>query len=304
MKETLEQQPWYRRPGFVVFLFLAPALFFFTLYIIAPIPVSFYYSLFNWDGIGSRTFIGSRNWIELLRDPVFWRALQNNVILVTISILVQLPMGIALALLLTSGYRFTRLLKTVYFLPYLMSSVAIGMLWRYVYEPNFGLLNMFLEAIGRYDWIQDWLGDPNVVLYSVINAVNWQFIPFYMILFMAALVGIPDELYEAATIDGASKWKTFWAITLPLLWPTVVNAAVLSLVGSLKYFDLIHVLSGGGPNHASELLATYMYKRSFQHFRMGYGSTIAVALFTIGFILSMVFVRAARQREYKGRGGA
>ncbi len=300
MKANLNPQPWYGRTGFIVFLFLAPALFFFTLYIIAPIPVSFFYSLHNWDGISQRTFVGLRNWAELIKDPVFWRALRNNVILVVISIAVQLPLGIILAVLLTSGLRFTRLLKTVYFMPYLMSSVAIGMLWRYIYEPNFGLLNMFLEAIGKYHWIQDWLGDPKIVLYSVINAINWQFTPFYMILFMAALVGIPDELYEAARIDGASGWKAFWQITLPLLWPTVANGAILSLTGSLKYFDLIHVLSGGGPNHASELLATYMYKRSFQHFRMGYGSTIAVALFTIGFILSMIFIQVTRRREYQG----
>ncbi|NMB01899.1 MAG: sugar ABC transporter permease [Firmicutes bacterium] len=294
---------WYRRPGFIVFLFLAPALIFFTLYIIAPIPVSFSYSLHNWDGIGGRTFIGLRNWGELLKDPIFWRALRNNITLVVISIAVQLPMGIILAVILSNGKRFIRLLKTVYFLPYLMSSVAIGMLWRYIYEPNFGLLNMLLEKIGKYHWIQDWLGDPKVVLYSVINAVNWQFIPFYMILFMAALVGIPEELYEAAKIDGASGWSAFWRITLPLLWPTVANAAILSLTGSLKYFDLIHVLSGGGPNHASELLATYMYKRSFHHFRMGYGSTVAVALFTIGFMLSMIFIQFSRKRDYQGGAG-
>ena len=298
----LDHLPWYRRPGVTISLFLAPALFFFALYVLAPIPVSFYYSLFRWDGIGERVFIGFQNWRELTQDPIFWRALKNNVTLVVISILVQLPMGIALALLLTSRFRWRKLLKTIYVLPYLMSAVAIGMLWRYIYEPTFGLLNMFLEAIGRSNWILDWLGDPKVVLYSVINAINWQFIPFYMLLFMAALIGIPDELYEAAKIDGASAWKVFWTITLPLLWPTVTNAAILSLVGSLKYFDLIHVLSGGGPSHASELMATYMYKRSFQHFRMGYGSTVAVALFTIGFVLSMVFLRATRCREYEGGG--
>lgn len=298
----LDHLPWYRRPGVTISLFLAPALFFFALYVLAPIPVSFYYSLFRWDGIGERVFIGFQNWRELTQDPIFWRALKNNVTLVVISILVQLPMGIALALLLTSRFRWRKLLKTIYVLPYLMSAVAIGMLWRYIYEPTFGLLNMFLEAIGRSNWILDWLGDPKVVLYSVINAINWQFIPFYMLLFMAALIGIPDELYEAAKIDGASAWKVFWTITLPLLWPTVTNAAILSLVGSLKYFDLIHVLCGGGPSHASELMATYMYKRSFQHFRMGYGSTVAVALFTIGFVLSMVFLRATRCREYEGGG--
>ncbi len=300
--KVLDHLPWYRRPGVTIFLFLAPALFFFALYVLAPIPVSFYYSLFRWDGIGERAFIGFQNWKELAQDPIFWRALKNNVTLVVVSLLFQLPMGIALALLLTSRFRWTKLLKTIYVLPYLMSAVAIGMLWRYIYEPTFGLLNMFLEAIGRFSWIQDWLGDPKVVLYSVINAINWQFTPFYMLLFMAALAGIPDELYEAAKIDGASAWNMFWTITLPLLWPTVINAATLSLVGSLKYFDLIHVLSGGGPNHASELMATYMYKRSFQHFRMGYGSTIAVALFTIGFVLSMVFLRTTRRREYEGGG--
>lgn len=298
--KKIEQLPWYRRENFIIFLFLIPAAFFFVLYIVAPIPISFYYSLFRWDGIGEKIFIGLQNWRELVNDPVFFRALKNNFILVLVSIIVQLPFGIGLAVLLTNGRWWTKSLKTIYVLPYLMSSVAIGMLWRYVYEPTFGLLNMFLEKIGKYHWIQDWLGDPKIVLYSVINAINWQFIPFYMILFIAAMAAIPDELYEAAKIDGASPWKSFWTITLPLLLPTITNAATLSLVGSLKYFDLIHVLSGGGPSHASELLATYMYKRSFHHFRMGYGSTIAVALFTIGIIVASIFMRSAQRKEYEG----
>lgn len=299
---TNEVLPWYKRRGFVIFLFLAPALIFFTLYVLAPIPVSFYYSLFRWDGIGRKIFIGFDNWLELMGDPIFYKALKNNLILVLVSIVVQLPLGTALALFLTRNSRGANLLKTFYVLPYLISSVAIGMLWRYIYEPNFGLLTVLLEGLGKHSWVQDWLGDSKIVLYSVINVVNWQFTPFYMILFMAALVAIPEELYEAARIDGASSWTCFWTVTLPLLKPTISNAAILSLVGSLKYFDLIHVLSGGGPSHASELLATYMYKRSFQHFRMGYGSTIAVALFTVGFVVSSILLRLAQRREYKGVG--
>jgi len=277
-------------------VFLVPALFFFGLYMIAPIPMSVYYSLHNWSGIGQRVYIGLRNWAELLKDPIFWLSFRNNLKLVVVSIGTQLPIALLLAVFLSSKKtRFASLFKTIYFIPLLFSSVAIGVMWLYIYDTNFGLVNSFLRYIGKFAWIRDWLGDPKTALYAVMMAINWRFIPFYMILFLAAIVAIPEELFEAAMIDGARGLQIFRHVTLPMLRPTIINAAVLSLVGALKFFDIIFAMTGGGPNHASELMATYMYKRSFKDFRMGYGSTVAVAIFLIAMVLSLAFLRLTRR---------
>ncbi|HHV63155.1 MAG TPA: sugar ABC transporter permease [Firmicutes bacterium] len=269
-------------------LFLLPAVAFYVVYMLLPIPMSFYYSLFKWDGISpTKVYSGLSNWDEMLHDTIFWGALRNNIVLVVLSILIQLPIGLILGVLLTSRIRFVKLFKTVYFIPMLLSSVAIGLLWKYIYDPTFGLLNSFLRLIGLQHLTTGWLGDPATALFSVIGTICWQYIPFYMILFMAAIVGIPDELYEAAKIDGASDLGCFRHVTLPLLRGTISMASILSLVGSLKYFDLIYVMTEGGPNHSTELMATYMYKKAFHSFEMGYGSAVAVAMFAISLIAAV-----------------
>ena len=278
---------------FIVSFFLFPAVVFCLLYLFLPIPISAYYSLFKWDGVGEKIFRGLQNWGELMTDGVFWLSLGNNIKLIFFSIIVQIPIALLLAVILTRGFKGAKFLKTVYFIPLLMSAVAIAILWNYVFDPNFGVLNSFLQLfdIGPINW----LGNPDVALYAIISAVSWRYIPFYMILFIAAIVGIPQSLYEAAKIDGATEWEKFKYITLPLLKPTVINAVVLILVGSLKYFGIVFAMTGGGPNHASELMATYMYKSAFQSFRMGYGSTIAVALFAIALVTSLLFMNATKE---------
>jgi len=273
---------------FVVFIFLLPASFFCILYLVAPIPLSAYYSFLEWDGMGQGTFIGLNNWSKLLNDDVFWLSVSNNFKLVFISLVVQIPMGIILAVLLSSKLKGTQIFKSFFFIPMLLSSVAVAFLWRYLFDFNFGIINNLITLMGFQG--VDWLGNPNIAFYSVIAPISWRFIPLYMIIFMAGLAGIPNQLYEAARIDGASSFQTFWKITLPLLKPTVVSASVLIIVGSLKYFAMIYALTGGGPNHASELMATYMYSKAFTELQLGYGSTIALALFMIAFFVSVVFL--------------
>ncbi|GAK49702.1 binding-protein-dependent transport systems inner membrane component [Candidatus Moduliflexus flocculans] len=227
------------------------------------------------------------NWEKLFKDPVLRLALRNNIILVIASIILQLPVGLLLGVFISSSMKGTRLFKLVYFIPMMIASVAIGITWNYVYEPNFGMLNGILRAVGLGKYAVGWLGDPRFALAAVIISTCWQFIPFYMVLFAAALTGIPKELYEAACIDGATGVQAFFKITLPLLKNTIRMVCVLSLTGSLRFFDLLYVMTGGGPNHASELLATYMYNKAFTSFEMGYGSTIAVFMFLLSFILAI-----------------
>ena len=216
--------------------------------------------------------------------------------MVALSIAIQLPVAMALAVLLHRGGKKLKIFKVVYFFPMLMSTVAVGALFKAVYDLQFGVVTPLLRAIGLGSLARDWLGDARVALFSVIAVICWQFIPFYMILFLARLSSIPNELREAASMDGATGGQYFWRVELPLMRGIIITAMTLSLIGSLKYFDLIWVMTEGGPSRATELMATYMYKEAFSSFRMGYGSTIATAMFFIVMTAALVAI-AIRQRR-------
>jgi raffinose/stachyose/melibiose transport system permease protein len=278
------------------FLFVMPALAIYLFYFVYPIPSSVYYSLFKWNGISPRMhFLGFGNWLTLLNDGLFWKSLANNLILVVASIVIQLPIGMALGLLVSSSLKGNRTFKLLYFIPMMLSAVAIGITWKFIFEPNYGLLNAFLKVVGLGSLMRGWLGEPTLAPWAVIATICWEFIPFYMVIFAAALAGVSRELLEAAYIDGASGAVTFFKITLPLLRNTIRAAAILSLTGSLKYFGLIYVMTEGGPDHSTELLATYMYKQAFTNFNMGYGSTVAVAMFLISFVLTVLVLKLGKR---------
>ncbi|MFO7320253.1 MAG: sugar ABC transporter permease [Chloroflexota bacterium] len=273
-----------------------------VLFVVWPIINSFELSLYQWNGISpTRDYIGLNNWTRLISDRVFWKAFGNNLIVVVLSIAVQMPLALLLAIMLerTTNLVVARFLKTVYFFPMLMSSVAIGILFKYIYDPSFGPLSQALKALGLASLNRQWLGDPGIVLYSIIAVICWQYIPFYMILFLAALTGIPEDLRDAARIDGANEGQYYRYIAVPIISGTLRTAVVLSLIGSLKYFDLIWVMSEGGPNNASELMATYMYKKAFPSFEMGYGSTVASALFLIVMGVGLITMKLTRRFETK-----
>lgn len=286
-------------------LFLLPALFFIVVFILYPIVRSFQLSLTSWSGFAkvAPESVGLDNWRALIGDSVFWHSFGNNIRIVLLSILIQLPIGMALGFLLDVGGKRMRVLKVAYFLPYLMSSVAIGLLFRYAFEPYFGIIKYIMSLFGQ--GTIDLLGHPDRAMYAVIGVICWQFIPFYMVYFLAGFSSLSTDVYEAAIIDGATRGQYFARIALPLMKPTIKNAAVLSLVGSLKYFDLIYVMTGGGPTYsaggtvygASELMATYMYKHAFKTNQMGYGSTVAMAMFIIVTTISAVTLFAINRKE-------
>jgi raffinose/stachyose/melibiose transport system permease protein len=201
-----------------------------------------------------------------------------------------------LALILNTGYRGVRVLRTIDFMPMLLSTVATGTIWLLVYAPFTGLFNWVLTLISPTVSLS-WLGSEQVVMFAVMFVICWQYTPQYMILLRAGMTGIPEELYEAATIDGASRWQQFWSMTFPLLSGTLKTSAVLSIVGSLKYFDLIWIMTLGGPNGYSELMATFMYKKAFNEDRMGYASTVASCMVIISFIVIAIFRSMTRSRE-------
>ncbi|MDV4151036.1 sugar ABC transporter permease [Clostridium sp. AL.422] len=277
-------------------IFLVPAFIFLLVFIVYPIFYSIRLSTYEWNGIGqNKLFIGLENWKELLNDTIFRKALLNNITIMVLSILVQLPIGMLLATFLDFGGKKLNVFKVIWFIPMLMSSVAIGYLFRYALDANTGIITGISKFFGGNSI--DLLGNPKTALVTITVAICWQFIPFYMVYFLAAYTNIPSELYEAAIIDGATKNQYFWKVALPLLRPAIKSAIILSMVGSLKYFDLIYVMTGGGPGSASELMATYMYKNAFASQRMGYGSAIATGMFIIITIISLFTIKILNREE-------
>ena len=284
--------------AFAPVLFLAPAVVLLLAFMVWPLIESFRLSTLEWNGLGAgQRFVGLDNWATLVRDTQFWSALVNNLILGLLSVVIQLPIAMALALLLDKAGRGSRTLKILYFLPLLFSSVALGVIFKNIYDPNFGPVNATLNAVGLAPLAQDWLGDRRFALAAVVAVICWQNVPFYMILFLAGLASFPPDLREAATLDGARPATIFWKIQLPHLQGTIRTGAMLAVIGSLRYFDLIYVMTGGGPEGASELMATYMYRTVFASFQLGYGSTIAAAMFLVVTLIAAVGMRATKRFE-------
>lgn len=278
--------------------FLAPVAIVLLVFVFYPIVDTFAISGYRWNGISAdRQWVGFANWSSLLQDSKFWTAFLNNIIIMILSIVIQIPLGLAMATFIDCGGKKMTVFKVLWFIPMLMSSVAIGFLFTYALATNGGLISSISALFGGGN--VDLLGNPKNALMTVIMVICWQFAPFYMVYFMAAYTNIPFDVYEAATIDGATRGQYFLHVALPLLAPSMKSAAILSMVGSLKYFDLIYVMTGGGPGTSTELMATYMYKESFKNFNMGYGSTIAGGMFILITVISLLTMRAITGKEEK-----
>ena len=278
--------------------FLAPAVLLLLVFLLYPLAQTFRLSLLDWNGLGANSrFVGWGNWARLAQDASFWFALRNNLLLGLMSVLVQLPLALALAVMLDNASRGSRLLKVLYFLPLLFSSVALGVIFKNLFDPNFGAINIALQTVGLESLAVDWLGDRRFALGSVIAVVCWQNVPFYMILFLAGLASFPPDLQAAARLDGASDWTIFRCIKLPHLQGTIRTGAMLAMIGSLRYFDLVYVMTGGGPDGASEVMATYMYTTVFAKFQLGYGSTIAAGMFLVVMVIASLGMRLTRRFE-------
>ncbi|WP_431803112.1 carbohydrate ABC transporter permease [Halobacillus andaensis] len=267
---------------------VAPALAIYILFAIVPIIISFYYSVMEWDGFTQMQFIGLANFQEALSDPIFWTALKNNLFVVAASVFGQIPIALVVALVLNRKLKGGKIFRTIGFMPVVISTVIISLVWGMMYNSRRGLFNQLLENVGLGELGQNWLGDPQWAMISVCITIIWQFVGLYLIIFLAALQNIPQDLYEAADIDGASGWKKTKHITIPMLRPTIIVAVILCISGSLRTFDLIYVMTAGGPGHATEVLAMYMFDQTFSSTRYGYGS--ALSLFIFFFSLLLVYL--------------
>jgi raffinose/stachyose/melibiose transport system permease protein len=281
-------------------LLLTPAVALFVLFVLLPICIAAYYGLFNWSGYGPLSdFTGVHNYRLVLSDPVFRGSLLHNVIIAVLSLLVQLPISIALALLLNRRMRGGTFLRLAVFAPYVLSEATTAVLWLLILQPG-GFVDQVMRAAGLGGLIHPWLADPAIVLYTLFAVVTWKYIGFGIILLLAGLQGIPAELREAAAIDGASAWQTTRRITLPLLGPTIRIWAFLSIIGSLQLFDIVWIMTIGGPANASSTMVTYMIQNGFRSLEFGYGSAVAVILFVVSFVFALLYQRFALRRDTAG----
>ncbi|QGQ94518.1 sugar ABC transporter permease [Paenibacillus psychroresistens] len=286
------------RKLWVQVLFILPAFLIFSIFIVIPIISSVYYSLTDWNGLDPViNFVGMKNYHTLINDSEVWIALKNTVVFAVLVTIFQNVISLLLALLVDGSQWYYRYLRVVYLIPALLSALAIGYIWSYLYNPVFGIINTFLENIGLGQLAQDWLGDPKWSMYSIVFTNLWQWAGISMIIYMAGLQAISADLYEAANIDGAGKWQTFEKITFPLIAPAFTINIMISIIGSFKVFDIIYVMTKGGPGTATESLAILLYKKAFNFNEMGYGTSIAVVMFLIILIISIFQLSILRKRE-------
>jgi raffinose/stachyose/melibiose transport system permease protein len=282
----------------VQLLFLLPALVIFTAFVIYPLLGSLYYSLTDWDGLSPDLhFVGLANFQQLLSDPTVLTDVRNTLVFAAGVMVLQNGLALLLAVILDGFLRRLTFLRVLFLIPAMFSALAIGYTWSYIYSPVLGFLDTFLSKIGLSAWQQDWLGNPHLTLASLIFTNSWEFMGFSMVIFLAGLQAVPAELYEAASIDGTSGWQRFRHITFPLIAPAVTINVVLTLIGSMKTFDLIFVMTNGGPGDASESLALRIYKEAFTLNHFGYATAVGIvmSLFILG--LSVLNLRLLRKRE-------
>lgn len=279
-------------------LFLLPALVIFTAFVIYPILASLYYSLTDWDGLAPDLhFVGFANFQQLFSDPSVLTDLKNTLIFAASVMVLQNGLALLFAIILDGLLRRLTFLRVLFLIPAMLSALAVGYIWSYIYTPEFGFLNSFLGRIGLSSWQQDWLGNSHLVLTSLIFTNSWEFMGFGMVIFLAGLQAVPPELYEAANIDGTSGWQRFWHVTFPLIAPAVTVNIILTMIGSMKVFDLIFVMTNGGPGDASESLAIRLYKEAFTLNHFGYGTSVGIVMSVLILALSVLNLRFLRKRE-------
>ncbi|WP_382308536.1 carbohydrate ABC transporter permease [Herbiconiux sp. UC225_62] len=283
-------------------LLAGPALVIFLAFVIFPVVVAGYYGFFSWQGYGPAVdFVGLRNYITILQDPSFHEALLHNGIIAVLSLVLQGPVAILLALLLNRRLRGQSIIRVLIFVPYVISEVVVGTGWSLMLQTN-GALNGLLENIGLGGLAQDWLANPDLAIWTLMGIITWKYVGFAVILFLAGLQGIPEELTEAASIDGASFWQIQRSIVLPLLGPTLRIWAFLSIIGSLQLFDLVYIIWGQyvSSTAGTSTMVTYMVTNGRNAGSYGYGSAVAVVLFVISLVVALVYQRFVLRRDTEG----
>jgi ABC-type sugar transport system permease subunit len=278
--------------------FVLPALLLYLVFMVYPFFQSIYLSFTSWNGVAAvKEWIGLDNYRELIQDPMLWLTLRHNLIWVIIGTVAPIAIGMGLALLLWRRPKGFTLFRTMFFMPQVLSTVVIGIVWNWIYNPIFGILNTALDVVGLEDISRGWLGDPDVALYAVLIAAIWATIGFTFVIFLAGLQNVSRDLLEAATIDGANGWQRFWNVTVPQMSGVINIVVAFLLIGGFNVFDIIFVMTGGGPANATDVIATYTYKEAFTQNNIGYASTLSLVMTVISLIASVAFIRLRERQE-------
>lgn len=291
------------RPDLQGYILLAPALIVYLLFALYPMLDVIRMSFSSWNGLSPESkFVGLNNYHAVLtQDPVFWGALWNTLWWTGLAVIVPNIISFVLALALNQNIPGRSSLRVVFYLPVIIASIAVATIWKWMYDPFFGLFNSLLTSWGWDGWIMDWLGDKKVALWSVFVAHVWQSVGFSMVLFLAGLQSVSTTLIEAARIDGAGRWGVFRYVTLPALKPTLTIVFVLSLINSLKAFDIVYGMTGGGPAQSTQMLAMWAYTQSMQLGDFGRGSAVTVILLAITLLIIVPYMRWMSQRPEASR---
>jgi raffinose/stachyose/melibiose transport system permease protein len=284
----------------IVLGFLLPALALYAVFVLLPVGAAMWYSAYNWNGLEPLSeFIGLDNFVKAFQDPIFRGALYHNMIILGLSLAVQLPFALFLAVLLDQNLKGRALMRMLFFAPYVLSEVVTAVVWRQIFRVN-GALDTVVSSVVGHEFQGLWLANRSIVLYSLFFVISWKYFGFHMMLMLAGLQQIPNELQEAAAIDGASWGQTFRHVTLPLLTPAIRVSVFLSMIGSIQLFDVVWVLTQGGPAGASHTMATYMYNRGFEYHRFGYASAVSVVVFLLSLLVALAYQRWALSRDVEG----
>jgi len=278
---------------FLPWLFLAPGLIIYSIVVVYPMIYSSWLSLFRWDGVApTKVFVGLDNYVTLLtQNDVFWIALRNNAIWLVAALLLPTSTGLGLAILLNSKFRGSHIFRSIFYFPAVLSLAVVGLIWTWIYHPDLGLLNQALRGVGLKAFTRNWLSDPNVALYPVIIAATWNAVGLPMLLFLAGLQTIPEELHEAAKVEGAGPIRRFLYVTFPLLRETTLIVLAITAINALKAYDIIYAMTNGGPANKTQLLSTWMYFLTYNYNQVGLGTAIAVVLFSLTLIFAIPYIR-------------
>ncbi|MCG7406974.1 sugar ABC transporter permease [Paenibacillus sp. ACRRX] len=278
-----------QRNHWAYLVFVVPAMLIYVTFYLVPLFQSLQYSFTQWNGINDPVFYGLGNFAKVLTDENFWISFKNNMYFVLFSIFIQVPFIVFISIVVSSVRRFLDFYKLTVFMPSILSTASIGVIWQFIYAPEAGLLNQLLRSIGLEHWARIWLGDEATAMLAVLLTNSWQWTGFYIVLVLAAIFAIPKEMLEAGEMDGATGWKKAWLLTIPLIRPVIVVTLLLSITGAMKALDIILIMTKGGPFGSSEVMASYMYKQAYTLSDFGYANAIAVIISLFTALLSLVF---------------
>lgn len=274
-----------------------PTILFYAYFFISPLLNTFYYSFFDWNAISEKRFIVFENYARLLQDKVFYTALGNTLYLALLTLIVLIPLSFLLAYLLYTQVKGFKFLRTLFFIPVVISTVAVSLIFSFIYEPNFGVLNSLLRNIGLQDWASAWLSNKSTAMTAVSVPFIWQHVGLMMIILLAGMQAMSEETLEAAELDGVNAWQKVWYVVIPSIIEVLQVVIILSITYAFKIFDHILLLTQGGPIHRTEVTGTYMYIEGFRNLKYGYGSTIAVTIMLIALLLAYLVKRAFGGQE-------